>query len=109
MEGGGGDVLLLDDRTTTKGSISGVLPAPRDWPATPNINLHLHEDQFLSCPKVMSFHNQTTVNMMLVVINDTKLVVIKTRAFTPPSDALRGERTLNKERIISYSSNATQV
>lgn len=38
-----------------------------------------------------------------------KLVLYKARAFTLPGDTIRGERALNEERIILYSSNATHA
>lgn len=47
--------------------------------------------------------------MVLVVSNETKLLFIPDKSFYPLSDVIRGERALNEERIILYSSNVTQV
>lgn len=56
---------------------------PLLWPPTSNINLYLRQDKFSSCPRVTSCNNQATVNMVLVVSNETKLLFIPNKSFYP--------------------------
>lgn len=80
VQGGGGDVLLLDDGTTTK-SQHFMPPTRCLWPPLSDITLHLWQDIFLSCPRMMSCNNQTPVNMDLVVTSETKLAFIPDKSF----------------------------
>lgn len=92
------DVLRSDDGTMTKRQLFAP-PTPWLWPPLSDINPHLCQDIFLSCPRMMSSKNQTTVNMVLVVTNETKLAFIPDESFYPSQWRDQREKGFNKERI----------